>query len=451
MKVSPAALLLALSASTSVDAFGVADVKKTARVGAIVDGNTAPSRRPRTVAMSYLDDLSADSSAYKPRSYGPNAGGAAPSSTSGSGSGMSYLDDLSAQQQAQPPATAPTPMTAPASDLDSLSAASSASRPLKGITSAITSAAAENLKELSDSMPDRYAVKSALSSFSSYMDDLSSAEDESEASKKARLEELEAALAQTKSRIESVAGEIDSLMEKAKAAAEQESSAQLTQPPPPPPPSTPPPPPPPAAAVAPAPRRSEAIPAGSTIPTSRSIVPVNESTIEFTSGLIAGIVGLALAGPVGGAVAALAANYASRTQGDLDAGDVIRSVSKSAIQVYNYLSRLDDKYRGLEKARESLAAAYKQLESEPNADPLYLRRIEQSLERTAARMRELNEKYDLVDSGFVALGVVGDLVEITLNKIDEVNGKYKLTDRAWSAVTNGIKGSKAPPPIDREW
>ena len=49
---------------------------------------------------------------------------------------------------------------------------------------------------------------------------------------------------------------------------------------------------------------------------------------------------------------AAAANYASKT--DEEVGEVVSAVSKTALEVYNYLAKLDDKYEVLNKAKASL-------------------------------------------------------------------------------------------------
>lgn len=92
-----------------------------------------------------------------------------------------------------------------------------------------------------------------------------------------------------------------------------------------------------------------------------ALVPIKEETIEFTAGLIGGALGFAVGGPVLGAIAAAAANYASKT--DKEIGEVVQAVSKASIEVYNYLATLDAKYEVLNKAQKSLEDALDKVKS----------------------------------------------------------------------------------------
>lgn len=95
--------------------------------------------------------------------------------------------------------------------------------------------------------------------------------------------------------------------------------------------------------------------------TGGALVPIKEETIEFTAGLIGGALGFAVGGPVLGALAAAAANYASKT--DKEVGEVVQAVSKASIEVYNYLATLDAKYEVLTKAKGSLEDALEKVKS----------------------------------------------------------------------------------------
>ena len=88
---------------------------------------------------------------------------------------------------------------------------------------------------------------------------------------------------------------------------------------------------------------------------SSAIVAINEETVEFTAGILGGVVGFALGGPVLGAIGAAAANYASKT--DAEVGEILSAVSKTSIEIFNYFSKLDAKYEVLAKAMGHLEVA----------------------------------------------------------------------------------------------
>lgn len=171
-----------------------------------------------------------------------------------------------------------------------------------------------------------------------------------------------------------------------------------------------------------------------------ALVPIKEETVEFTAGLIGGAVGFAVGGPILGAIGAAAANYASKLEGDVS--EVIQAVSKSSIQVFNYLSGLDAKYEVLSKAQDSLQKSYDKLKGSESVDPETLSKVESALESTKNKLSEINDEYDLVGGGMTALGVVGDLVEKAIKKAGELNSEYKLSDKALTSLKTAVDKAK---------
>lgn len=190
----------------------------------------------------------------------------------------------------------------------------------------------------------------------------------------------------------------------------------------------------PATSPAPAPAAAPAKAAGG------ALVPIKEETVEFTAGILGGIAGFAVGGPILGALGAAAANYASKTESEVS--DVISAVSKSSIQVYNYLATLDEKYEVLNKAKGSLDSALTKLKSQDNVDPSTIDKVEKALASTKGKIDEVNDEYDLVGGGITALGVVGDLVEKAVKKAGELNEEYKLTDKAQDALKSAVAKAK---------
>jgi len=171
-----------------------------------------------------------------------------------------------------------------------------------------------------------------------------------------------------------------------------------------------------------------------------ALVAINEDTIEFTAGLVGGVVGFAVGGPVLGAITAAAANYAARS--DMEAAEIVQTVSKSALEVYNYLAALDAKYELLVNAQQSLQNSLDKVKASGNVEPATIEKIESALSSTTAKIGELNNEYDLVGGATTALGVVGDLVEKAVKKAGELNGEYKLTDKALTAVEGAVDKAK---------
>jgi methyl-accepting chemotaxis protein len=175
--------------------------------------------------------------------------------------------------------------------------------------------------------------------------------------------------------------------------------------------------------------------------TGGALVPIKEETVEFTAGIIGGITGLIIGGPLLAAIGAATANYISKMDGE--ATDVVQAVSKSSIQVYNYLSTLDSKYEVLSKAKAQLEKALNSLKSQDTVDPEAVEKVEKALASTSSKIKEINDEYDLVGAGTTALGVVGDLVEKAVKKAGELNEEYQLTQKATESLEKAISKAKA--------
>jgi len=175
--------------------------------------------------------------------------------------------------------------------------------------------------------------------------------------------------------------------------------------------------------------------------TGGKLIPIKDDTVQFTAGVLGGVTGFAIGGPVLGAIGAAIANYASK-QSSNDAGEVVTAVSKTSIEVYNYLSKLDSKYELLAKAKSSLESALTKLKENESVDPETIKKVETSLANTTSKIKEINEEYDLVGAGMTALGVVGDLVDKAIKKAGELNEEYKLSDKAIDAVQKAVEKAK---------
>lgn len=176
-----------------------------------------------------------------------------------------------------------------------------------------------------------------------------------------------------------------------------------------------------------------------TMPKELAIVPVNEDTIQFTSGLIGGIIGLAIGGPIFATLLAAASNYASRKDTN-EVSEIVQTVSKSSIQSYNYLYQVDAKYEFLGKTKKSLEAALDKLKKSEGVDPETVKKVEDALTKTTEKMASLNEEYDLASAASIALGTVGDLVEKAFDQLGSLNGG--LIERLREFVDENEKKNK---------
>lgn len=165
-----------------------------------------------------------------------------------------------------------------------------------------------------------------------------------------------------------------------------------------------------------------------------ALVAITQENIEFSAGVIGALIGLYIGGPFFAAIAAAAANLASKSE-----GSPVGTVSKSGIELYNSLLGLNAKYSILDKAGEAVGGAVDKLKASNSVDPETIAKVEEALAQTKTKITEVNDEYDLVGAGVTALGVVGDLVEKTAKTAGELNEQYDLTSKAKDALDAGIE------------
>lgn len=174
--------------------------------------------------------------------------------------------------------------------------------------------------------------------------------------------------------------------------------------------------------------------------TGGALVPIKEETVEFTAGILGGIAGFAVGGPVLGVIGAAALNYVSKMDGDVTT--VVQAVSKSSIEVFNYLASIDRKYELLENAKKSLQEALDKLKAQDGVNPETITKVESALANTNDKIKEINNEYDLVGGATTALGVVGDLVEKAIKKAGELNDEYQLSSKAQESLAKAVESAK---------
>mmetsp|Transcript_28312 Transcript_28312/g.39823 ORF Transcript_28312/g.39823 Transcript_28312/m.39823 type:complete len:780 (-) Transcript_28312:170-2509(-) len=179
---------------------------------------------------------------------------------------------------------------------------------------------------------------------------------------------------------------------------------------------------------------------------SLALIPVNEDTVQFTSGIVGGAIGFAVGGPAVGAIAAAAANYISRKEeGELH--DIVEAVSIKTIAVLNYFGSVEKKYTLLENARAALVATLDRVKDSKTVDPARIEDLETKIVQVTDRMAQLNKDYLLIDTALIAgqVGVrgLGDIVEKVVKTSSDLNDEYLITDRVLEAIRKAADRVKA--------
>ena len=65
--------------------------------------------------------------------------------------------------------------------------------------------------------------------------------------------------------------------------------------------------------------------------------------------------------------------------------------------------------------------------------------LESTLGGMAKKVEEWNDDYDFVNGAGTVLNSVGDLVEISVDKVVELNEEYRLTERVGGVIKETVK------------
>lgn len=166
---------------------------------------------------------------------------------------------------------------------------------------------------------------------------------------------------------------------------------------------------------------------------------------KVTAGTLGAAAGLILGGPVLAAVGGSIFNYLSRKEEDrsstttTSAKKVVDTASQTALLAYNFLAQFEKDNKvvdSLLSMLEKVVDKAKEADS-PAGDAIVT--LESTLGGIASKVEELNDDYDLVGGAGTMLDSVGDLVEIGVDRVVELNDEYKLTDRV-GGVAKGVVG-----------
>jgi len=162
---------------------------------------------------------------------------------------------------------------------------------------------------------------------------------------------------------------------------------------------------------------------------------LNEDSIQFGAGAVGFLAGAVVGGPVLGAVAGTAANYASKK--DNEFAEALKGSSEAFIRTLNYVFRLDGKYTLLKKAQGSLADSWSKLKSN-SSDPSTLEKVETAYNDVTKKLQDVDNEFDLVAQGMKALDAYGEFADKAINRAIELNADYKLSDQALEKIKGAL-------------
>mmetsp|Transcript_17918 Transcript_17918/g.27998 ORF Transcript_17918/g.27998 Transcript_17918/m.27998 type:complete len:355 (-) Transcript_17918:390-1454(-) len=175
-----------------------------------------------------------------------------------------------------------------------------------------------------------------------------------------------------------------------------------------------------------------------------AIVPINEASVEFTAGTIGAAAGFVLGGPIVAGLVALSCNYLARKDDDKSSSTtttttspkkVVDTASITALNAYNSLAKFEKQNAILDTISnllENIVNKAKESDS-PAGDAIV------AVESTLGGIVDKVEEYDLVGGAGTVLDSVGDLVEIGVDKVVDLNEEYRFTERVGGVVKGAVK------------
>lgn len=160
------------------------------------------------------------------------------------------------------------------------------------------------------------------------------------------------------------------------------------------------------------------------------IVPVSDDNVKTTVGIAGAAVGFSIAGPVGAAVAAAAANYASKKDGEI--GDITLGVGKILLNTYNFALKTNDNFEITDKLSAALSEQLDKLKANSQGDTI--EQVESALSSVTSKTGELYTEFGVADKLKEALGAAGSLSSDAIDKALDYAESEGLADKALSAA-----------------
>ncbi|KAG5177124.1 hypothetical protein JKP88DRAFT_249037 [Tribonema minus] len=192
----------------------------------------------------------------------------------------------------------------------------------------------------------------------------------------------------------------------------------------------------PKAVAPPAPEPTSA--AASTSSTGGSLVIINKENVEFGAGVVAGVAGLVVGGPVLAVLLSVAANFGSKQENEV--GDAVRGITTAALSAFNFFAGLNAKYDVTGAAASTLGGAVSKLKESDETNAL--EKVEGTVKEVTSKAAKLADEYDLLAKGKQALGVVGEIADTAIVKTVELEKEYKVVDKVADSVKKAVQSTK---------
>ena len=148
-----------------------------------------------------------------------------------------------------------------------------------------------------------------------------------------------------------------------------------------------------------------------------------------------------MGGPILATVGASTCNYLSRKDDDDQSSTtspkkVVDTASLAALNVYNFVAQFESDNKIFDSTFKFLGNMLEKVKDTEAGEAVS--KVESTLGGVFNKVEDLNDEYDLVGGTETLLGAVGGLIEVSVDKVVELNGEYKLSDRVVGAVKDQV-------------
>lgn len=166
-------------------------------------------------------------------------------------------------------------------------------------------------------------------------------------------------------------------------------------------------------------------------------IPADEENIRGASAVVGALAGFVLGGPLLALIGASWTSY-SCTVAQSDAGEAARGTGKWALELHNFVAKINRKKSFVQNLSSSLGGLYRRFKKEVAPEASLLDTAEASLQSTLDFTGRISKDFDLPGVVGNALVKTGEVSVVAVKALLEYNEQNKVTDKFWAWVRKEV-------------
>lgn len=169
----------------------------------------------------------------------------------------------------------------------------------------------------------------------------------------------------------------------------------------------------------------------------KNSIPADEESIRGASAVVGALAGFVLGGPLLALIGASWTSYAC-TVAPSDAGEAARGTGKWALDLHNFVAKINRKNSFVQKLSSSVGGLYRRFKKEVAPDASLLDTAEASLQSTLDFTGRVSQEFDLPGVVGKALVKTGETSVVAVKALVKYNEENKVTDKFWAWVRKEV-------------